>query len=189
MNAAAIPEALVCANAAEWESWLADQHRQVAEIWLVIARKGFESEGLVIGDALDVALCYGWIDSHRKGRDKRSYLQRYSPRRPRAPWSRLNVERAEVLMNNGRMREAGLIDISAAQADGRWAAAYAPQADAATPPELEAALKALAPSAAAFERLSKSARYALILPILKAVSPEARAGRVQKALEILAALT
>ncbi|MEO7688207.1 MAG: YdeI/OmpD-associated family protein [Sphingomonas sp.] len=189
MNAADIPEALVCANATEWETWLAHQHRQVAEIWLVIARKGFESEGLVIGDALDMALCFGWIDSHRKGRDKRSYLQRYSPRRPRAPWSQLNVERANALINNGRMREAGLIEILAAQADGRWAAAYAPQADAATPTDLEAALNASAPSADAFDRLSKSARYALILPILKAVSPEARARRVQKALETLAALT
>lgn len=106
-------------GAAEWELWLADRYDESAEVWLVIAKKG--AAGLTIGAALEVALCYGWIDSHRKGLDERYYLQRYSPRRPKSPWSRINVEKAEALITAGRMRAPGFAAIRAAEADGRWA--------------------------------------------------------------------
>ncbi|MFE9580085.1 YdeI family protein [Nocardia sp. NPDC006044] len=108
-------------NAAQWESWLADQHDDAVEVWLVIAKQG--TEGLTIGEALDVALCFGWIDSHRKALDERHFLQRYSPRRAKSPWSQLNVMKAEALIAAGRMREPGFAAIEAAETDGRWAAA------------------------------------------------------------------
>ncbi|MFC9434645.1 YdeI family protein [Nocardia sp. NPDC057030] len=108
-------------NAAQWESWLADQHDESAEVWLVIAKKG--AEGLAIGEALEVALCFGWIDSHRKALDERHFLQRYSPRRAKSPWSQLNVTKAEALIAAGRMRAPGFAAIAAAETDGRWAAA------------------------------------------------------------------
>lgn len=185
MNSADSTDVSLFADATQWTSWLSDNHWRAKEIWLVVAKKGFESDCVVIDDALDTALCFGWIDSHRKGRDNRSFLQRYSPRRPRTPWSQLNVNRAERLMNDGRMQKAGLREVLAAQADGRWASAYASQAEAVVPPEFEAVLTVHPLSAAAFYRLSKSAQYAIILPILKAVGPEIRARRAQKALSAL----
>ncbi|MFI7004353.1 YdeI family protein [Nocardia sp. NPDC050175] len=107
-------------DVAHWESWLADRHDESTGVWLVIAKKG--ADGLTIGEALDVALCYGWIDSHRKGLDEQYYLQRYSPRRTKSPWSRINVGKAEALIAAGRMRPPGLLAIRAAEANGRWAA-------------------------------------------------------------------
>lgn len=107
-------------NAAQWASWLAEQHDESAEVWLVIAKKG--AEGLTIGEALDVALCFGWIDSHRKALDERHFLQRYSPRRAKSPWSQLNMTKAEALIEAGRMRAPGFAAIRAAEADGRWPA-------------------------------------------------------------------
>src|SRR4051812_19782772 len=114
---------LVFDDAARWEAWLAEHHAAGAGVWLRMARRGSGDAGLTIGEAGDVALCYGWIDSQRKRLDERYFLQRYSPRRPRAAWSRVNVERVESLLAAGRMREPGLAEVRAAQADGRWAAA------------------------------------------------------------------
>jgi uncharacterized protein YdeI (YjbR/CyaY-like superfamily) len=124
-------QVLACADVAQWESWLADHHEQSSSIWLLIAKKGSDKKSVTISDALDVALCYGWIDSQRKSHDADHYLQRYSPRRAKSPWSRLNVERVEALIDAGRMRAPGLAEVAAAQAEGRWAAAYEPQRTAA----------------------------------------------------------
>ena len=187
MAAPTDPQTLTFDDAVQWQAWLADHHQRSSEVWLVIAKKGFETAGITIGEALDAALCFGWIDSHRRGRDRGSYLQRYSPRRSKSPWSALNVERAEALIQDGRMQEAGRIEIAAAQADGRWTAAYEPQAKASVPADVTAAFAQRPRAAEAFEQLSKSARYALILPILKAVAPETRARRLQKAIETLEA--
>ncbi|MEZ0276747.1 MAG: YdeI family protein [Roseimicrobium sp.] len=168
------------ANATEWEKWLAKQHRKSSEVWLLIQKKGSGGTGLTIGDALDVALCYGWIDSHRRGYDKTHYLQRYSPRRSQSPWSKLNVNRAEALINAGLMQAPGQEQIAVAQTDGRWAAAYEPQRDLNTPPDVTTALAADKQAGKAFELLSKSARYTLFLPVLKATTPEIRARRLKK---------
>jgi uncharacterized protein YdeI (YjbR/CyaY-like superfamily) len=126
MEALSTTEVLACTDVTQWESWLADHHDRSSGIWLLIARKGSDKKSVTISDALDVALCYGWIDSHRKSHDVDYYLQRYSPRRPRSPWSRLNVQRVEALIDAGRMRAPGLAQVAAAQADGRWLAAYDP---------------------------------------------------------------
>lgn len=111
------------ADADQWESWLADHWRKTA-VWVKIAKKGSGKASVTPAEALDVALCYGWIDSQRKAYDEDHYLQRYSPRRPNSPWSRVNVDKAEALIATGRMREPGLAAILAAKADGRWDAAY-----------------------------------------------------------------
>jgi len=171
---------------AEWESWLATHHAQSPGIWLLIAKKNAAKPLITIGEALDVALCYGWIDSQRKGFDDKSYLQRYSPRRGKSPWSRLNVDRVAALSEAGRMRAAGLAEVAAAQADGRWAVAYEPQGKAGLPEDLATALGGNAKAAAAFASLDRTGQYMLILPLLKATTPEIRLARVNKAIARLA---
>ena len=180
-------EVLACTDRAEWESWLAEHHDESSAVWLLIAKKGSNKVSLTIGEALDVALCYGWIDSQRKGRDANHYLQRYSPRRPGSAWSKLNVERAEELMEAGRMRAPGQAEVAAARADGRWAAAYEPQRRATFPEDFEAALERNERARGAFEQLDKSARYAIVLPVLKAATPAVRATRIHKAIATLEA--
>jgi uncharacterized protein YdeI (YjbR/CyaY-like superfamily) len=180
-------EALACTDVAEWEAWLADHHRQSSGVWLLIAKKGSRKQSLTISDALDVALCYGWIDSQRKSYDADYYLQRYSARRPGSPWSRLNVERVEALTDAGRMQPSGLDEVAAAKADGRWAVAYAAQRSAVLPPDLAVALEQNELAKAAFEQLDKTGQYAVFLPVLKATTPAIRAVRVNKALAELEA--
>ncbi|WP_106399160.1 YdeI/OmpD-associated family protein [Actinocorallia populi] len=175
------------ADAAEWESWLAAHHEDEGGAWLKIAKKGSGAASLTIVEALEVALCHGWIDSHRKAYDDRFFLQRYSRRRKGSPWSRVNVERVEALTAAGRMRPPGLAEVAAAQADGRWETAYAAQRDVAVPPDLAGELAARPKSAARFAALDKTARYRLILPLLKARTPAGRAARLQKAVSALSA--
>jgi uncharacterized protein YdeI (YjbR/CyaY-like superfamily) len=180
-------EVLASTDVARWESWLAEHHEQSSGIWLLIAKKGSDKVSVTIGDALDVALCYGWIDSQRRSHDTDYYLQRYSPRRPGSPWSRLNMERVEGLIDAGRMRERGMAEVVAAQADGRWAAAYEPQRDVSVPPDLLAALSQNERARTTFEQLGKTGQYAVFLPVLKATTPAERAIRVQKAIARLEA--
>jgi uncharacterized protein YdeI (YjbR/CyaY-like superfamily) len=161
-------------DAAGWESWLAAHHAASGDAWLRIAKKHSGIALLTLPDALDVALCFGWIDGQRKSHDAVSFLQRYSRRRPTSSWSKVNVAKAEALLAAGRMRPAGLAAVEAAKADGRWDAAYESQRTAAVPPDLAAALAANAAANAAFERLGRSDRYAVILPLLKARTPETR---------------
>ncbi|TYK44969.1 YdeI/OmpD-associated family protein [Actinomadura decatromicini] len=177
--------ALHFADAAEWEAWLARHHDAGAGVWLTIAKKGAPVASLTIADALDVALCYGWIDSHRRSRDEHSYLQRYSRRRKGSPWSAKNVAKAEALIAAGRMRPPGLAEIDAARADGRWDAAYAAQRDVSVPPDLAEALAARPGAAARFDALDKTARYLLILPLLKARTPAGRKARLDRAISDL----
>ena len=185
MPSIAATHTLAFTHVSEWESWLARHHAVSAGVWLVIGKKGAAAPSLRIDDALDVALCFGWIDSQRKGRDAQTYLQRYSRRGPRSPWSRLNVDRAEALIRSGRMQESGLAEIARAKADGRWAAAYEPQRNVTTPTDFSDALKAAPKARAAFDRLDKTARYAVILPLLKATTPKLRAARLLKAVATL----
>lgn len=180
-------EVLDFPDAAGWESWLAAQHGVRNEAWLRIAKRHSGLGTITIAEALDVALCFGWIDGQRRSYDEVSYLQRYSRRRPRSSWSRVNVAKVEALMAAGRMQPAGLAEVAAAQADGRWAAAYEPQRTAAVPPDLAAALADNPKANAAFERLGRSDRYAVILPLLKARTGEARARMLARAVARLAA--
>ena len=169
----------------QWESWLAEHHEQSSGLWLLIAKKGSSKASITISEALDVALCYGWIDSQRKGRDEDYYLQRYSPRRSKSPWSKLNVERAQALIAARRMRKPGLAAIAAAKADGRWAAAYVSQRQASLPTDLVDALKEHRRAGIAFHKLNKTAQYAIVLPLLKATTPATRLLRLRKAISKL----
>jgi uncharacterized protein YdeI (YjbR/CyaY-like superfamily) len=179
-------DALDFPDAAGWESWLAAQHGVRDEVWMRIAKRHSGIESVTPAEAIDVALCYGWIDGQRRACDDVSFLQRFSRRRPRSTWSKVNVAKVEALTEAGRMRPAGLAEVAAAQADGRWDAAYESQRNATVPPDLAAALAGNARAKAAFEGLGRSARYAVILPLLKARTPEARARVLDRAIGRLA---
>jgi uncharacterized protein YdeI (YjbR/CyaY-like superfamily) len=178
-------EILLFADADEWDRWLAEHGEAQPAAWLKVAKKG--TAGLTVAEAGDVAICHGWIDGHRRRLDATHFLQRYSPRRPGSPWSRVNVERVAALEAAGRMRPAGLAQVAAAKPDGRWDAAYAPQRIAAVPDDLVAALAHNDRARAAFEALSRSERYGIFLPLLKARTPAARERALRRAIGTLEA--
>ncbi len=162
------------ASAAQWEAWLADHHELSAGVWIRIAKKGSGRTSVTITEALDGALCYGWIDSHRKSLDDEYYLQRYSPRRPKGSWSQVNVAKVEALVAAGRMRGPGLAAVEAAKADGRWDAAYVSQRTATVPADLAAELARDARARAGFDRLDRTRQYALFLRLMKSGTNRAR---------------
>lgn len=158
-----------------WSAWLEQHQADHAEAWLRIAKKNSGLESISISDALDVALCHGWIDGQRKGNDEVSFLQRYSRRRPKSSWSQVNVAKVEALVAAGRMRPGGIAEVEAAKADGRWDAAYERQSTAEAPSDLVAALDENPAAKATFESLGRTERYAIILQLLKARTPDGRA--------------
>lgn len=166
------------ADITAFETWLERNHAKADEVWVVIAKKN--AKGVSIGDALDVALCFGWIDGQRRGNDETSFLQRYTPRRAGSSWSKINVDKVAVLTAAGRMRSAGLAQVAAAKSDGRWHIAYVAQRDFVLPDDVRLALEANTKAAAAFARESKSAQFTRVLPVLKAVGPKARAARIER---------
>jgi len=178
-------EPLEFRDATAWDTWLETHHDDRSEAWLRIAKKRSPLTLVTIGDALDVALCHGWIDGQRTAYDEGSFLQRYSPRRPTSSWSKINVDKAEALIDAGRMHPAGLAAIAAAKADGRWDAAYTSQRSAAVPDELASALRANASAETAFGRLDRSSRYALMLPLLKARTDATRARAITRIIDRL----
>lgn len=180
-------EVLDFPDAAGWESWLEAQHEHAHEAWLRIAKRHSGPTRITITQALDVALCFGWIDGQRKACDEVSFMQRFSRRRPRSPWSRLNTTRVEALLAAGRLHPAGLAEVSAARADGRWDAAYESQRTASVPSELATELAGNTRASAAFESLDRSGRYAVMLPLLKAHTPEGRARALARAVAQLTA--
>jgi uncharacterized protein YdeI (YjbR/CyaY-like superfamily) len=178
---------IACRDGAEWERWLADHHRLEAGVWLKIAKKGSGLASVTNAEALDVALCYGWINGQRKPLDGDWYLQRYTPRRPQSTWSKVNVEKAEALIAAGRMREPGMAEIAAAEADGRWEAAYEPARSATVPPDLAAALERDEAARRRHQALGRSDRYLVILRLMTARTPETRAARLRRMVATLAA--
>lgn len=174
-------------DAAAWERWLEAHHADRPGAWLRIAKKASALTTVTITEALDVALCFGWIDGQRRSDDADHYLQRYSPRRPRSSWSQVNVEKVAALTAAGRMRPPGLAEVAAAQADGRWDAAYERQRTAEVPPDLAAALDADEAARAFFASLGRTDRYAVLLRLMKARTPEERARRLTAAVADLAA--
>lgn len=172
-------------DASEWRSWLEIQHAQHSEAWLRIAKRHAALELITIDDAGDVGLCFGWIDGQRKAYDELSFVQRYSPRRAKSPWSQINVDRVESLLEAGRMHPAGLAEVELAKADGRWSGAYAPQRTAEPPAQLLASL-ALNPAAlSTFETLPRSERFLLMLPLLKAYTPQSKERALARIMEAL----
>ncbi|WP_027345217.1 YdeI/OmpD-associated family protein [Hamadaea tsunoensis] len=178
-------EPLTFADIAAWESWLDEHHATADGAWLRVRKKNARVPAITAPEAGDAAMCFGWIDSHRRGLDADYFLQRYSRRSPKGTWSQVNVARAGELIAAGRMRPAGYAEIEAARADGRWQAAYAAQSTAEVPADVTAALATDPEAAAAFAKLGKTERYLLVLPVLKAVAPKTRAARVRKLLDSL----
>lgn len=172
-------------DAASWERWLADNHGRHEGIWLKMAKKGSGIASVTSDELVDVGLCWGWISGQRRSLDATFYLQRYVPRRPRSMWSKVNVDKVEMLLASGRMREPGLAEVRAAQADGRWDVAYEPQSTAAPPPDVADALAADQRARAAFDALGKSAQYQAFLPVLQARNPVTRAARIQRMISVL----
>lgn len=168
------------ADGAAWEAWLAENHADVAEAWLRIGKKNAGSGLLAIGDALDAALCFGWIDAQRKGLDDVSFRQRYCRRTARSTWSQVNVGKVEALVAAGRMQEPGYAEIERAKDDGRWQAAYTAQRDAEPPEDLLAALARVPGALARFEALGRSERYLAFLPVLKARTDATRERAIQR---------
>ncbi|MEV0580342.1 YdeI/OmpD-associated family protein [Streptomyces sp. NBC_01463] len=175
------------ARAAELESWLERHHADRDGLWLKLAKRGSGVASVDTDEVLDLLLCFGWITGQRKSCDEVYFLQRITPRRPRSVWSLINVEKVEVLLADGRMREAGLAEVAAARADGRWEAAYPSQHRAGVPADLAAALEADEAARLFYERLGKSDRYLVILRLMTATSPGVRAARLQKAVASMAA--
>ncbi|MET9437195.1 YdeI/OmpD-associated family protein [Streptomyces sp. NPDC006551] len=171
----------------ELESWLETHHAEAPGVWLRIAKKGAGGESLSLPDALDCMLCFGWIDGQRKGGDGVYYFQKYTPRRPRSLWSQVNVRKVEALLAAGRMREPGLAEVRAAQADGRWGSAYPSQREATVPDDLAAALAADDRAREFYESLGKTDRYLVILRLWQARTPEVRAQRLERMTARLAA--
>jgi uncharacterized protein YdeI (YjbR/CyaY-like superfamily) len=173
------------ASAADWEHWLVVEHGRSAGIWMQIARKESGIPTVTYAEAIDVALCFGWIDGQKGKGDATHWLQRFTPRRARSRWSAINRDKVVALIEAGRMRPAGLREVEAAQGDGRWEAAYAGQASAVVPDDLRDALAA-AGMRAVFDGLKSSERYAILYRVHDAKRAETRARRVAALVDLLA---
>lgn len=166
------------ASAAEWEAWLEENHAAQDGVWIEIAKKGTGIDSVRYPEALESALCFGWIDGRREALDERNFLQRYTPRRSRSRWSKINRETVERLIAEGRMRPAGLAEAERAKADGRWDAAYEGQRRMTVPDDLQRELDARPQAMAFFAQLSSQNRYAILYRLHDAKRPETRARRL-----------
>ena len=163
-----------------WDAWLEEHHASSSELWLKIAKKGSGVETVSYAEALEVALCYGWIDGQKAAFDDDYWLQRFTPRRPKSKWSKFNREKATRLIESGDVHPAGLREIEQAKADGRWDAAYDPQSKAAVPEDLRRELERNEKARQFFATLDSANRYAILYRIQEAKKPETRARRVEK---------
>jgi uncharacterized protein YdeI (YjbR/CyaY-like superfamily) len=169
-----------------FEKWLAKEHAKSDGIWIKIAKKASGIASVTYPEAVEVALCYGWIDGQMKSLDDLYYVQRFTPRRARSKWSKINVGKVEQLIAEGKMKPPGLAEIERAKEDGRWAAAYDSPSTAKVPPDLSKALKANPAARDLFEKLTSSQRYLILYQIQDAKRPETRARRIDKYVEMLA---
>lgn len=168
-----------------WKEWLAVHHDASAGLWVKIATRGSGADSVTYQEALDVALCYGWIDGQKGAFDNNFWLQKFTPRRSGSRWSKINRERALTLIERGEMQAAGLREIEKARADGRWDAAYEPQRTAEVPDDLQQALDQNDRAREFFARLDRRNRYAILYRIQDAKTPETRAKRIEKFVAML----
>ena len=169
----------------EWEQWLSD-HSGSKGLWLKIAKKDSGIASVNYAQALDVALCHGWIDGQKRGMDEKFFLQRFTPRRPRSLWSKINIGKVEGLIASGRMQRAGLREVEAAKADGRWEAAYNGSSSMEVPAELADALAKNRKAKAFFDALDKANRFSFCWRVQTAKKPETRIARAKKFVAMLA---
>jgi len=177
---------LECAGPAEWEAWLEEHHATAPAVWLRLAKKGSGVATVTREEAVEIALCYGWIDGQARTQDEVYWLLRFTPRTRRSKWSQINCEMAEALILAGRMKPAGLAAVEAAKADGRWDAAYASPSRMTVPEDLEAALRRNPAAEEAFRSLDSRNRYAILYRIHDAKKPETRTRRIEKFVDMLA---
>ena len=170
----------------EWEHWLSTQPPSSKGVWLKLAKKQSGKASVSKQEAIAAALCHGWIDGQLQKFDEHYWLVRFTPRSPKSKWSKINQTTAQSLIENGRMRAAGLREIERAKADGRWQAAYASQSQAQVPEDLQLALNKNRKAGHFFTRLDSANRYAILYRVHEAKKPETRAARIQKYVEMLA---
>jgi uncharacterized protein YdeI (YjbR/CyaY-like superfamily) len=180
------PDPLQPASVAEWEAWLERHHADRDSAWLKLGRVGCPVPSITHGEALDIALCFGWIDAQVRRCDEHFTLRRFAARRPRSTWSQVNVAHAQRLIEAGRMRPAGFAEIERARADGRWEAAYAPPSRITVPDDLAAALAAHPAAGEFFATLTGNARYAYLYRLHQVTDPARRAARIAAYVERLA---
>ncbi|WP_254678280.1 YdeI/OmpD-associated family protein [Curtobacterium sp. SGAir0471] len=172
---------LVLPDAAAWRAWLDEHEDDPDGVWLVLAKKGTtEPTSLTYDQALDEALCSGWIDGQKRGRDTATFRQRFTPRRRASLWSQRNIGLVAALEDAGRMRTRGRAEVDRAKGDGRWDRAYAGAATVTVPDDLRAALDAAPAAAALFTELDATNRYAVLHRVVTAPSDTARANRIAK---------
>ena len=169
-----------------WEDFLEERHATSGGLWLKIAKKGSGIESVTYDQAVEVALCYGWIDGQVRRFDEDYYLQRFTPRRARSKWSKVNRKKVAELMERGEMKAAGLREVERARADGRWEAAYDSPSTAEVPEDLARELEKNEPARRFFSELDKRNRYAILYQIQDAKRPETRARRIAKYVAMLA---
>lgn len=177
---------LECADAAALLRWYKKHHASHAGVWLRIAKKASGIASVDHPEALEIALCFGWIDGQRKSQDAQFFLQRFTPRTARSIWSKINRDKALKLIDEGRMQPGGLAEVERARADGRWDAAYDAASVATVPPDLQAALDANRKAKAFFATLDARNRYAVLFRTQGAKKPETRARRIAQFVEMLA---
>lgn len=178
-------DVLACRTAVQWRSWLVRNHENQGGIWLQIFKKASGVATVTYAQALDEALCFGWIDGQKKRYDDQSFLQKFTPRRPRSVWSKRNREHVARLTKEKRMTPTGLKEVEAAKADGRWEAAYDSSKNMAVPDDLLKVLAKHKKSALFFESLNKANRYAILWRLQTAKTPETRKKRMDLILEML----
>lgn len=169
----------------KFADWLAKNHEKSNGLWLKIAKKDSGIPTVTYAEALDVALCYGWIDGQKNSFDEKYFLQKFTPRRPKSIWSKINVEKVERLIKDGHMKPAGLKAIEAAKADGRWANAYDGPKNMAVPEDFQKALNKNKKAKAAFESLKSAERYSFLFQIHNAKKAETRERRIKQFVEML----
>ncbi len=168
-----------------WANWLAKNHTTASGLWLKLAKKASGLPSVSYDEALEVALCYGWIDGQKNGYDEKWWLQKFTLRGARSVWSKINRDKAERLIKDGRMKPAGLKAAEAAKQNGQWDAAYDGQRTATVPDDLQAALNKSARAKAFFATLNSANRYAILFRIHTAKKAETRARRIQQFIEML----
>lgn len=176
---------LLFENQQSWEAWLEEHQTETKGVWLKIAKKGTGIPSVDYADALEGALCYGWIDGQKAALDDQYWLQKFTPRRPNSRWSKQNCDKAEALIASGRMRPAGYRQVELAKEDGRWEAAYASQSQITIPDDFQSELDKDQKAKAFFSTLNSINRYAILYRIQTAVKPETRAARIKKFIDML----
>lgn len=180
------PKTMVFPSQAKFRAWLDKNHTKALEIWLKLAKKNSGIKTVSYQEAVEVALCYGWIDGLMRSLDEDYYIQRFTPRRTKSKWSKINRAKVEELIKAGKMTPAGLAEIERAKADGRWDAAYDSPSTIEVPDDLRLALARNAKARRFFEKLNKSNRYAVLYQIHDAKRPETRARRIKNFVEMFA---